>query len=145
MTDSTHMTPSKFTTEISSVQLEELSNMDYTITTDEQFTDIVVPLLETIIPDYLRDGVLPYPMAVYYGKNIGEYLFAQLDTWDRWKIYPSDWHDHSLALMAVYFGYENGEHYFYLGDGASILETRDLHVCQHLQDLHTKHASINSQ
>ena len=144
MNTSTHMTPSKFLSVTSTSQLDVLPNLDYTITTEAQFTATIIPLLEKIIPDYLRDGVLPYPMAVYYGKNIGEYLFAQLDTAFNWKIYPSDWDDHSLVLMAVYFGHENGKHVFYLGDGASIVEMHDREVRQHIQDSHTKHLSINN-
>ena len=135
MNTSTHMTPAKFVKLITTTQRELLPNQDYTIKSDEEFIDIVIPQIEKIMPDYLCDGVRSHPMAVYYGKNIGEYVYALLDEAFNWKIYPSHWTDHSLVLMAVYFGYEDGEHHFYLGDGAIIVARRDREAHQYLQNL----------
>jgi len=124
MNTSNPVTTDEYVKKITTVQLEVLPSLNYRITSEEQFISTIIPLLEKMMPDYLCDGYRPYPMAVYYGKNTGEYLFALLDTWSSHGIYPSGWDDRSLVLMAVYFGCTNGEHVFYFGDGACILQTR---------------------
>lgn len=86
------------------------------ITSNEHFIATIIPQLETIIPDHLRDGVLPYPVGIYVDKNNGEYLCDLLDTVSNGELQSSALDDSSLALMALYFGNENGEHQFSLLD-----------------------------
>ncbi len=122
MNTSTHMTPSKSTATISASHLEELPPLDCIIKSNEQFISIIVPRLEKIIPDYLCDGLLPYPMGVYYGKNNGEYLYGLLDTLSNAGLQHRDNEGFSPVLLAIYFGNANGEHKFNLIDIASDAE-----------------------
>ena len=117
----THMASFNFAGVVSASQLHVLPPLDRTITSNEQFISTIVPRLEQVLPDYLYDGVLPCPLAIYYGNN-GEYLYGLLDTLINGNVQSSALDDSSLVMMAIYFGNENGEHNFQLLDGLSAVE-----------------------
>ena len=122
MNTATHMTSSNFAGVVSASQLHVLPPLDRTITSNAQFISTIVPRLEKVLPDYLYDGVLPCPLAIYYGNNDGEYLYGLLDTLSNGDVRSSALADSSLVMMAIYFGNENGEHNFHLLDGLSAVE-----------------------
>ena len=59
-----------------------MNTTNRTTNSAEKFIATIIPLIEQHNPNYICEGLLPVPLAIYYGKKDGEYIFDLLDLED---------------------------------------------------------------